>query len=672
MDYRPPSFIDSLQCPWFLRGPLPFRRPHESQRHGKGPRACLTENYMSAADRARRLVDRGTLRPSDESIFAALTNARAARLQSVVENRIQRVSFCFDGVHGAHNLAAIVRSCDAWGIHVLNLISTQRLRSQSNVADALRDTDFEETSSSQGQRFHFAGDNFMKLFNRKSLKDVSKSAHKWLNIVEHQTVHDAIKTLKRDGYRICVSSLNPEARNLSEIDISTKTAFVFGNEHSGISAEMSEAADEFFTIPMYGFVESINVSVAAAVVAHHVTERARSSDPVRLGNIFFSASEQAEMYNSFLVTSPVTHRRKGRMLTSRFDVTKLGSSLERSIAKNGMFSRNGKGAAIVKDLQLSTDGGLEMSRIFLKRAKIGALGDSAVANGWERRCRSLGLGVVGFGALTCEAALTIESSMKDGLRRRLVPYFEQIVATVNSEYAVVLGMNDTALIQVNNLEAKNAMPLLRKTCWEHAWDVAACFALEHLAISEAELVDILRRATALDVAECIASSARCNEEMTNMLLNVAAEYRLTFPIIDSFLAAHDATRDLFVNMSMFCPEDERTTILTQPRLRREELDILQVVLRFGHYSDVVSSLHQCAWERETGSGAGHLLSARFALFECSLVEGIAEMKRSGYEDNMCVSRGLYEWMCVLSALKSHLHQTGRLDCPKQLNPSLLR
>lgn len=213
-------------------------------------RVNMVSDVRFAGDLAQELADAGKLHRSDVPLFCTLTEARAKRLQRVVESRTRHVTFCFDEVHGAHNLAAVVRSCDAWGLQDLHIVL-----GENNVK-------VDDSDSSSRAPPDLPSD-FMKnslpisgVFDSASTKKVSKGAHKWLSISQHQNVNDAITSLKRKGYRLIVSSLDPSARKLADVEIlsTDPTCFVFGNEHSGVSEEMYRAADELFTIPMYGYV----------------------------------------------------------------------------------------------------------------------------------------------------------------------------------------------------------------------------------------------------------------------------------------------------------------------------------------------------------------------------------------------------------------------------------
>lgn len=349
------------------------------------------------------------MRREDEDLFAGQTDARAARMRQVVEGRTRHLCFLLDDVHGVHNLAAVVRSCDAWGIADLHCIMSDEADVVKNRKQQKSDGDLRKDR----RRFHRTGETLAELFEKESTKRVSKGTDKWLSIHEYADARSAIEVLKSRGYRICVSSLKPDAHALSDVDLrSSKVCFVFGNEHSGVSREVEDMADEFFTIPMYGFVESCNISVAAATTASHIVERARSyrNGDFLESQFFLSAAEQRETYHRFLTPKPSSRRQNSHeRLRSRFDVTRLGSFIERRIAREGLFVQQpSDDSSVVKlleeGLRLGADTGTLLSRFFVRRAKIGALGDSG-RHGFSKRCNSIVDGVAGANGLACESAV---------------------------------------------------------------------------------------------------------------------------------------------------------------------------------------------------------------------------------------------------------------------------
>ncbi|MEG8945842.1 TrmH family RNA methyltransferase [Rosettibacter firmus] len=154
-----------------------------------------------------------------KKITAAAT-ARQFSLRVVIEN-----------IHDAHNVSAIFRTCDAVGVPKITLLYTK--------------------------------ETFPKIS-----KVTSASANKWIDIEKFDNVNECIQSLKNEGFTIYASYLDKSAKNLYEIDFTKKIALVFGNEHRGISDELKMLADELFYIPMRGMVQSLNVSVAAAVTLY--------------------------------------------------------------------------------------------------------------------------------------------------------------------------------------------------------------------------------------------------------------------------------------------------------------------------------------------------------------------------------------------------------------------
>ena len=138
-----------------------------------------------------------------------------------------------ENIHDPHNVSAILRSCDAVGIPAIHLLYTTEM--------------------------------FPKL-GRKS----SASANKWIEIKKHKKHQELKRILHEQQLVIYATSLNPAAKNIYEIDWTKPAAILLGNEHRGVSSEALQIADQQIAIPMFGMVESLNVSVAAAVILYEV------------------------------------------------------------------------------------------------------------------------------------------------------------------------------------------------------------------------------------------------------------------------------------------------------------------------------------------------------------------------------------------------------------------
>jgi tRNA (guanosine-2'-O-)-methyltransferase len=153
---------------------------------------------------------------------------RLARLRQALEHRQPGLTVVLENIHDPHNVSAILRSCDAVGVHGVELLYTI-------------------------ERFPRIG------------KKSSSSASKWVGTRRHTSVADCFATLRSEGFQILATRVGAGTRSLYDSSLSGPTAFVLGNEHRGVSDEAAEMADACIHIPMMGLIESLNVSVAAAV-----------------------------------------------------------------------------------------------------------------------------------------------------------------------------------------------------------------------------------------------------------------------------------------------------------------------------------------------------------------------------------------------------------------------
>ncbi|GAB4375532.1 MAG: RNA methyltransferase [Calditrichia bacterium] len=149
----------------------------------------------------------------------------------VLQNRQHDLTVACENIHDPHNVSAILRSCDAVGVAEVYLLYNQ--------------------------------DPFPQL-GKKS----SASALKWIDIHRYRDYTKLREDLHGKGYRIYATYIGAESESIYEIDWTEPAAIVMGNEHRGVSEEMREIADRFIRIPMFGMVQSLNVSVATAVILY--------------------------------------------------------------------------------------------------------------------------------------------------------------------------------------------------------------------------------------------------------------------------------------------------------------------------------------------------------------------------------------------------------------------
>ncbi len=109
-------------------------------------------------------------------------------------------------------------------------------------------------------------------------KEIAMGAQKWVSLHRHDSIGSCIKSLKEQGYQIIGTSPHERSSMLSDFDVTRKTAFLFGQEGEGLSEKAMEEADGCLKIPMFGFTESLNISVSVAIVLHDVVTRLRKSE----------------------------------------------------------------------------------------------------------------------------------------------------------------------------------------------------------------------------------------------------------------------------------------------------------------------------------------------------------------------------------------------------------
>jgi len=157
-----------------------------------------------------------------------MNSHRYQRLSEVLSRRQPDLTVVMDNVHKPHNLAAITRTCDAVGILEAHAIS-----SSSSI--------------------------------RLSQK-AAGGCKKWITIKTHKTIQEAYAHLRQHGFRIYAAHFNQQARDFRQIDYTRPTAIVVGAELDGISQTAVDNCDGTIIIPMVGLVQSLNVSVATALI----------------------------------------------------------------------------------------------------------------------------------------------------------------------------------------------------------------------------------------------------------------------------------------------------------------------------------------------------------------------------------------------------------------------
>jgi tRNA (guanosine-2'-O-)-methyltransferase len=190
---------------------------------------------------------------------------RKQRFDEVIANRTNHLCIVLEDIYQGHNASAVLRSCDCFGI----------------------------------QNVHF----IENMNNMKISADVAMGSSNWVNIHKHNgsenNTKDALLSLKQKGYRIVATTPHKNDHAIDKLPIDKKTALVFGTEIDGISAAVFEMADDFVKIPMYGFTESFNISVCAAICMYELTSRIRKEVP----HYLLTEEEKTDVYLQWLKTS---------------------------------------------------------------------------------------------------------------------------------------------------------------------------------------------------------------------------------------------------------------------------------------------------------------------------------------------------------------------------------
>lgn len=171
---------------------------------------------------------------------AARSTRRQEKIRKVLSARRDDLTVVLENIHDPHNVSAILRSCDAVGVRRVELLYTV-------------------------ERFPRIG------------KKSSSSASKWLERRKHTSVEECFATLRAEEFCILATRMDAQAGLLFDEDLTRPTAFVFGNEHRGVSPDAARLADRCINIPMVGMIESLNVSVAAAVCLYEAFRQRRAA-----------------------------------------------------------------------------------------------------------------------------------------------------------------------------------------------------------------------------------------------------------------------------------------------------------------------------------------------------------------------------------------------------------
>lgn len=164
--------------------------------------------------------------------------------EQIILQRTRHITVVLEDIFQPHNASAVLRTCDCFGIQDVHIIENK---------------------------------------NKYEVNpDVALGSSKWLNLFKYnsgdENTIEAFNSLRKKGYRIVATTPHKNDCLLQDLNLDSKIALVFGTELDGLSDAAIQHADEFVKIPMYGFTESFNISVSAAIILHYLTEKLRNSN----------------------------------------------------------------------------------------------------------------------------------------------------------------------------------------------------------------------------------------------------------------------------------------------------------------------------------------------------------------------------------------------------------
>ena len=191
-----------------------------------------------------------SLQPTNEELLNLLlehvSDNKRQLFEEISADRTRHITVVLENIFQPHNAAAVLRSCDCFGVQDVHIIENEN-KYEPN-------------------------------------KEIDVGSSKWLNLhkyneKENNTV-ECIQALKEKGYQVIASTPHTDDCLINELSIDQPTALLFGTEMEGLTPLAMEHADGFVKLPMYGFTESFNISVSVALALFNVTERMRADTSI--------------------------------------------------------------------------------------------------------------------------------------------------------------------------------------------------------------------------------------------------------------------------------------------------------------------------------------------------------------------------------------------------------
>jgi tRNA (guanosine-2'-O-)-methyltransferase len=172
------------------------------------------------------------------ALAGELTPRRRRRVLDVVLQRLSSVTVVLENLSDVHNASAVLRTAEGLGLDAIHVVEQPNKWEKNN--------------------------------------SIAKGSQRWIEVVKHQGLARCLGDLSARGFQLFAADVGEGCVAVHEIDVDKPTALVFGSERDGLSRRAVALTDARFTVPMFGFVESFNVSVSAALALYDVSARRRA------------------------------------------------------------------------------------------------------------------------------------------------------------------------------------------------------------------------------------------------------------------------------------------------------------------------------------------------------------------------------------------------------------
>jgi len=177
-----------------------------------------------------------------KELYGMITPEKRILFDKIAPLKTNYFTFVLENIYQQHNASAIIRTCESLGVQKIHIVEKNK---QYNVQ-----------------------------------RDIARGAARWIDIHNHngnEHIESCLRNLKNKGYKIVATLPQDNSYTPATIPLDQKIAIVLGNEGDGVSSKVKQHADYYLHIPMFGFTQSFNVSVAAAICMYEIRQRIENS-----------------------------------------------------------------------------------------------------------------------------------------------------------------------------------------------------------------------------------------------------------------------------------------------------------------------------------------------------------------------------------------------------------